>query len=860
MVRILKKKHCLWRNIYAPRPVFYARLALDEAASWRAESLSQALLEILRTKLDGFAVDPNSDAAQLVAETAQRFQLVGDVTPAVCGVHSRDAEKNEATLFFAAMDPFLAELSLLYTVQMASAFAGSAIGEAALIGALDRCLERLANAALDQTTRLMIEEAERRDIPWFRVSAMTRHVQLGQGERLRRIFETLRTLESPIGLDLSRDKLLTFHVLGQLQLPVGRFSPVRDVETAIAAAAKIGYPIVLKPVQGKKGRRVFANIRNAEELRAIIERIGDVRHFLLQSFFPGDDHRILIVDGKFVAAARRIPAGVTGDGQRTIAQLVEDANRDPRRGTGFTKLMNRIALDAEAERILRAQTRSKDSIPAAGEYVRLRSTANVSTGGTAIDVTGIIHPDNVRAAVRAARALELTVAGVDFISPDISRSWREAGGGICEVNSIVGLRPHQLASPDIDVAGPLIETIYPARSNGRIPTAMITGTKGKSTTTKMLCAMLASAGHTVGGVTTDGVTIGGEEVAIGDYAGNTGAVIVMREPTVTAAALEAARGGLIKGGMYLDWCNVAALTNVSREQVGIDGINTVEDMAALKRKVLEAARDAVVLNADNQYCLEMVPDFAKRLRMILFSMDPACEPIGAHITAGGHAFVLNGTVIEMRTNADCVPLIDIADMPSTMNGVIRINAANAMAAAGLALGLGVSFEHMREGLRRYDNSLESSGCRFTLVNGFPFKIMFDRAAQAEALVNVMPVVASFPVTGKRICVLSKAGNRPDWSFREAASAVAGNFDHYLCFDRLRYRRGRKPGEIANTLAQALKEANIGPECISVAETTEEAASALFRMAAPDDFAVVFCAEAHGFVEKFRAALSPGKGT
>ncbi|MGH8677994.1 MAG: Mur ligase family protein, partial [Burkholderiales bacterium] len=832
-----------------------SELALGDAAGWTAAALPESLIQVLHDKLPGFEIDGRAGAAQFIATLAQEIQLIGEVSPPLYGVHAHDPEKTAATIFFAAMDPFLAEMSLAIAVQLISVLARGSTAPDQLSRAFGQSVERVTISALDQSTKAMIVEAERRDIPWFRMSAMTRHVQFGQGHRQRRIFETLRSAESPIGRELSRSKLLTFQVLSQIRLPVGRFSAISSMESALAAAETIGYPIVLKPVYGKKGERVFANLLNAEELRAVLSRVGPASQFLLQSFFPGDDHRILIVDGKLVAATRRNAAGVTGDGKSTIAQLVEEANRDPRRGGGFSKLMTFIVLDEEADRVLQRQSHSRDSVPAAGERVRLRSISNISSGGTAHDVTDIIHPDNVRVAAKAAKALELTVAGVDFISPDISKSWHEVGGGICEVNSVVGLRPHLLAKPEMNVVGPLIETIYPGRQNGRIPTAMITGTKGKSTTTKMLGGILACAGHTVGAVTTDGVTVGGEEVAIGDYAGATGATIVLRDPTVTAAVLETARGGLIKSGMYLDWCDVAALTNVAREQIEIDGINTIEQMAALKRKVLDAAKNAVVLNSDDEFCAAMAPEFAQRLRTILFSLNARSPGVRAHLANGGEAVVLNGTTIEVKKLSQSVPLLDITEMPSTMNGVIQANVANGMAAAALALGLGISMEHIREALRRYDNSLENAGCRFSFVNGFPLKIMFDRAAQAPAFSEVMPVLKTIPASGKRICLVSMAGNRPDWGYSEGAEAVAGNFDHYVCYERSAYRRGKKPGEIANNFAQALSKAGVAPANISIAETTEDAALALVQMAAPEDLAVVFCADAHGFVEKFREAFA-----
>jgi cyanophycin synthetase len=853
LIEVLKKKYCLWRSIYAPRPVFTAELALGEAANWTAASLPEPLLAALQNALPGSAIDTGTGAAQLVASLAQHFQLAGDVTPRLSGVHAYDQEKHVATIFFAAMDPLLAEASLALALQSANATVQARLSAGNLPAYINRCLEHGLRRGLDQSTRAMVAEVERRNIPWFRISGSSRMVQLGQGARQRRIFETLRSVESPIGRELSHDKILSFHVMSQIRLPVGRFAVVRDVETALRAAKTIGYPIVLKPVAGRKGEQVYANLLNPQELRAALTRVSGGRRFLLQSFFPGDDHRILIVGGKLVAATRRIPASVTGDGKSTVTQLVEKENRDPRRGPGFSNLMNFIVLDHEADRMLRSLAHTRDSVPAAGERVRLRSISNISSGGTALDVTDIIHPDNVQVAVRAAKVLELSVAGVDFMSPDISKSWREVGGGICEVNAVVGLRPHLLAKPEMDILGPIIETVYPGRQNGRIPTAMITGSKGKSTTTRMLGRILACAGHTVGMVTTDGVVVGEEEIAKGDLAGSSGASIVLRDPTVTAAALETARGGLIKSGMYLDWCDVAALTNVGREQIGMDGIETVEDMAALKRKVLEAARKAVVLNADDVHCATMSEEFAKPIRTILFSLDAKSSVVRKHIQNGSEVIVLAGDSIEVQNGAGSEPLLQVSELPSTMNGLIRANIANAMAAAGLAIGLGVAHEHIRDGLRRYDNSIENARGRFSFVDGFPMKIMFDRAAQAPSYAAVMPVIDAMPVKGKRICAFTVAGNRPAWAFEETVAALIGHFDRYICFEFEEYRRGKKPGEIAAILFEELKKAGIEQTRISVTQSNMEAARLIAGEAMEDDLVAVLGMGADS-VEEYRAAF------
>ena len=514
-------KYYHWRNRYAERPVLAMELDLGGAQGWRADALPPALIEALDEKFPGLGKDlAGRDAAGLTAALALKIQSSNDRVAPIFGVHSDGTDASRITAFFACMDPHLGNVSSQLAVGLADILVGTrAVTRERLAAIVAKIEDHVDAAGLDQSTRAMVAAAMRKGIPWFRLVNTTSNIQLGQGHKQRQIRETLRSGESGIALELAANKFLTSVMLSAVQLPVGRVALVTDADSAMKSAQQIGYPIVLKPVAGQKGDNVFAGLQNAEELlQALATAPLKRRPFLLQSFFPGDDHRLLVVSGRLIAAARRIPASVTGDGRRSIGQLVEEANKDPRRGRGFTKIMNRIEIDGEALRVLSHQGFALDSIPPDGATVRLRATANIATGGTAVDVTETVHPDNAEAATKAAKTLGLQVAGVDFLSPDISRSWREIGGGICEVNSVVGLQPHWLGNPERDVVGPILETVYPPGENGRIPTAMITGTKGKSTTALMLSGILDSAGHTVGTAMTDGVIVGGTMMGRGDAA------------------------------------------------------------------------------------------------------------------------------------------------------------------------------------------------------------------------------------------------------------------------------------------------------------------------------------------------------
>ena len=520
--------------------------------------------------------------------------------------------------------------------------------------------------------------------------------------------------------------------------------------------------------------------------------------------------------------------------------------------------MSSIVLDADSDRVLAHQGLTRASIIAAGRIVRVKGTANLATGGTVVDVTHTVHPDNLNAALRAAAAIGLVVTGVDFITPDITKSWHEVGGGFCEVNATVGV-PHESVTPGRNVYRTLIRAFYPEGDDGRIPTAMVTGTYGKTTTALMLASILACAGHTVGCATTESIRIGNEEIALGDFAAIDGASVVLRDATVTAAVLETARGGLIKRGMYLDQCDVAALLNVEREQIGIDGVETLDEMAALKRKVLDAARKAVALNADDQRCLALAPEFASSVRTFLFSRDAESSALRDHRARGGDVLYIDRSgdeeVIVSASGSDAVPLLRTSDIPATKGGVFWQQASNAMAAAGLAIGLGVDVETIRMGLRRYGKEFAAAFCRLHLVDDLPVPILFDHAASPPGFASTLTTIGSMNISGRRFCAVTIAGNRPDWTFAESAAAIKGHFQRYVVYELPRYRRGRKPGEIASGLARALVAAGVDKELISVVEGNEQASQLIAREAKPEDFVVVFGSDSRHTIDYYRAAFA-----
>ncbi|MEE8439330.1 MAG: Mur ligase family protein, partial [Micropepsaceae bacterium] len=650
-------------------------------------------------------------------------------------------------------------------------------------------------------------------------------------------------------------KFVQLNLLSQICLPVGEIVYVKSIEQALRAAKHIGYPLVLKPLSGSTGKLVFVDLRSEKELRSVLNKIQiNSDEFLLQSFFPGEDHRMLIINGKVVAAALKIPAAVIGDGHHSIVELAQTENRNPLRVNGP---MKEIVLDAEAERVLAQQGFALDSVPAAGSRVHTRGTSNISTGGSAIDVTSRVHPDNASAAVRAAKALGLTIAGVDFICPDISRSWYETSGGICEVNSYVGTRPHDLGNPDQDITGAILETIYPVGDDGRIPTAIVTGTMGKTTTCSMLSSILTCSGHKVGLVTTEGVSIGDEIVQPGDMAGPKGHAIALCDPTVTAAVLETSRGALLRKGTYLDHCDVAALTNVGREHIGMNGIETLDDLAKLKRKVLDAARKAVVLNAEDPRCLALAAEFSPNIRTILYSRNGETEALREHLRRGGEVVFLSKEdgpeAIVAAKGSEVTRLAKSAELPSTAGGIFWPQTTNAMAATALAMGLGIAFDAIAEGLMRYGKEFPAVKGRFSLAEGFPMPFLFDYATFPPGFAVMSPICDAITVSGKRICAVTLPGNRPNWQYADCAAELVGHFDLFVCFERDDLRRGVPLGELAANLAKALVEAGVEPASVLVVQTIADVAKIIAREATPEDFVVVFAAGPKQD-EPFRAAF------
>ena len=696
--------------------------------------------------------------------------------------------------------------------------------------------------ALGPSTASLVRAAEERNVPWLRLNNYSL-VQFGHGRFQQRIQATTTGRTSNIAVELASDKEETNSILRDLGLPVPKQFIVRTRSQAVRAAERIGYPVVLKPLAGNHGRGVSINLKTAEEVETGFGKAAEHgRSIVVESYIEGFDHRLLVIDGELVAAAKRVPGHVVGDGKHTIEQLVDIVNEDPRRGVGHEKVLTRLEFDHQAERLLEKLGYGRDTVPADGEIVYLRSTANLSTGGTAIDVTDTIHPDNREMAIRAIRAIDLDIGGVDFLTRDITESYRDAGGGICEVNAGPGFRMHVAPSEGTprDVGGAVLDMLFPPDSPSRIPIAAITGTNGKTTTSRMLAHILKLSGKTVGLTSTDGVYIDGNLSVPGDMTGPVAASIILRDPSVDAAVMEVARGGMLRSGLGFRSCNVSCVLNISSDHLGLRGVDTLEQLAEVKRIPIEIAKDAAVLNADDPHCLNMA-DYTEAERLCYVTMNPAHPLVKQHIKAGGQAFVLeqgmNGHMITIYDTESHTPLLWTHLIPATVEGRAMHNVQNAMFAAALAYNLGISLEDIRHGLRTFDSSFFQAPGRMNIYNEHPFRVILDYAHNPAAVNAMCGLVERFDVDGRRLVVLAAPGDRRDEDIREVAATAAGHFDHYVCRcdDN---RRGRGPDEVAVMLKNKLLEEGVPADSIEVIPDEQEATLHALELAAPGDLVLV----------------------
>jgi cyanophycin synthetase len=713
--------------------------------------------------------------------------------------------------------------------------------------ALDAVGHVVGRRALGPTTRSLVREAERRGIPVMRLDDFS-FVQLGHGKRQQRLRASITGRTSSIGVEVAGDKDLTKSLLADAGLPVPKGAVVRSAEAAIREAERIGYPVVTKPLDGNHGRGVTIDLHTPDAVRQGFEHAAEHgRNVIVEQQYQGYDHRILVIGSEVRAVAKRVPAHVIGNGAHTVAALIDEVNSDPRRGSGHENTLTRIEIDDHVLALLEKQGLTLQSVPEKHRWVALRDTANLSTGGTAIDCTDQIHPDNACIARRAALAVGLDVAGIDFIAPDIRRSVRETGGGIVEVNAAPGFRMHlePFEGWARDIARPVIDMLFPRGETGRIPILAITGTNGKSTTTRMVAHILRRSGLTVGMTSTSGIWIDDDKIMDGDASGPRSARMVLRDPTVEAAVLETARGGILREGLGFDEADVGAVLNVAADHLGLKDVNTLEDLAAVKSVVVESVRrdGCSVLNADDPLTLAMKRHAGGKIAF--FSMrggDAMSEHMRAHIDAGGLAVVnddgVDGGDIVVYDDRRRLPLMSAAEIPATLGGMARFNIENALAAVAIAYGQGVSPPVIRAALQSFSSSFEQSPGRLNVHDAHGFRVIMDYAHNPAGLTALCDVVAKLrPRHGRVLGMISMPGDRRDDDMREMGRIAAGAFDELVLRERPD-GRGRSPGEVMRLIADGALSAAFPEERLHRVLDERQAADLCLRLAKPGDLVVL----------------------
>ncbi len=699
---------------------------------------------------------------------------------------------------------------------------------------------------LGPSTGSIVNAAVARGIPFRRLTSGSL-VQLGWGSRARRIQAAEVDRTSAVSESIAQDKELTKRLLQAAGVPVPTGRPVSDPDDAWAAALEVGLPVVLKPRDGNQGKGVTVNVNTREQLDAAFAGAAAYGDVMVEKFLPGSDYRLLVVGDRLVAAARRDPPQVIGDGEHTVRELVDIVNADPRRGEGHGTALTKIRFDDIALGCLATQGLQADSVPAKGRRVVLRNNANLSTGGSATDVTDDVHPEVAARAVAAAQMIGLDICGVDVVCETVLTPLEDQSGGVVEVNAAPGLRMH--LSPSYgharDVGKAVIDDMFGPGEDGRIPVVAVTGTNGKTTTVRLIAHLLASSGLGVGMTNTDGVYVNGRQTDSGDCAGPRSARNVLAHPDVDAAVFETARGGILREGLGFDRCQVAVVTNIGAgDHLGLNYITTVEDLAVLKRVIVQnvADRGFAVLNAADPIVADMIHNCPGEV--IYFARDRQQPVMATHRAQGRRVvYVDEGAVVVEQ--GDFSERFDLRAIPITHNGQIGFQVENVMAAIGAAWGVGLSWDAVRRGLATFLSDSHNAPGRFNVMEHHGATVIADYGHNPDAMRALVQAVEALPAR-RRSVVISGAGDRRDQDIREQTQILGAAFDEVILYQDA-CQRGRADGEVVALLREGLAGASRVREVLEIQGEFKAIDTALERLQ-PGDLCLVL-------VDQVEAALA-----
>jgi cyanophycin synthetase len=677
------------------------------------------------------------------------------------------------------------------------------------------------------STGSIIEEAKKRNIPIIRLDNESL-VQLGYGAKLRRIEATITSHTSSLAVDVAGDKSKTKKLLQDANLPVPFGEVIRDIEDLKDTIEAIGYPIVIKPLEGNHGKGATIDIQDWEHAACAFYRAQKYgQQVIVEKFIQGSDYRILVVNNKFVAAALRTPAYVKGDGIHSIQELIDRENRDPRRGAGHDNILTEIKADEVTLELLKKKGYTLDTVVPKNEEVTLKPTANLSTGGTATDVTDEVHPQNISCFERIARNIGLDICGIDVMAPTLSTPLRENGGAVLEVNAAPGFRMHvePTNGRPRNVAKPVVDMLFPHADNGRIPLIAITGTNGKTTTTRLVAHIIKSAGYVTGFTTTDGVYINDELVLKGDCSGPHSAQLVLKDSAVEFAVLETARGGILRSGLGYDQCDCAIVTNVAEDHLGIDGIDTIEKLARVKSVVPEtvSANGYAIFNADDDLVYAMKDNV--KCKVALFSLHADNVRVEEHCASGGVAAIYENGYLLLRVGNHFIPIEEASNIPITFDGKADFNIANVLAATLAAYTSKIKLGVIREALRSFVPSQQSTPGRLNIFELNEFTVVLDYAHNPHGVRALGSFIRT--MEGNKIGVITGVGDRRDEDITALGEEAAKVFDEII----IRHdndMRGRTYEELDRLLSNGVYKVDknkpiryYGNECEAVEKVLQE---------------------------------------
>ncbi len=670
------------------------------------------------------------------------------------------------------------------------------------------------------STGSLVEEAVSRDIPFIRLNDQSL-VQLGYGVHQKRIQATTTVNTNMIAVDIAGNKHATKTLLGDMGVPVPKGYRIRDEEELESTIERVGFPVVIKPLDGNHGRGATVGINSIEDAKIAWEKAKEYsRWIIVEKQLAGADFRALVVNNRLIAVAERVPARVIGDGKQTIQQLIEETNADPRRGYGHEKVLTQIDIDNQTVRCVRKGGYELESILPKDEILHLKTTANISTGGTAIDVTDEVHPQNVFLFERIAKIIGLDVAGVDIIAPNVSEPLAETGGGIIEVNAAPGFRMHLAPSEGIgrNVAEHVIDMLFPRGTPARIPIVAVTGTNGKTTTTRLIAHILKNAGRTVGFTTTDGTYIGNQQIVAGDNTGPVSAQLVLKDPTVDVAVLETARGGIIRSGLGFDYCDIGVVTNIAADHLGLKDVNTLEDLARVKSVVPRAVskKGYAVLNAEDDLVYKM-RDLVDG-RVVYFSMDENNKNIERQARRGRISCVYENGYVTILKGKWKVRIEKAVNIPLTYGGRAEFMVQNVLAATLACFVHGVSLEDLRVGLTTFNAGTAQTPGRLNFVEIGGVTVLMDYAHNPAGLRGLQNFIKKLPYKYHTV-VLNGTGDRRDDDIREFAK-IAGDTFERVVIRRGNYLRGRTEEEMIRLLQEGIELSENTPQVRVIPESRE----------------------------------------